>query len=65
MKRTPHTHYRKGAHVFVILRDGTRYEDVFEDHKSGCVILRTHGRVALHTISSIGFRNIGKVSRKK
>lgn len=58
--RGPHTHFRKGAHVFVILKSGEKFEDVFEDRKSGAVILRTLGRLAIERVRSMSFRQLGR-----
>ena len=56
--RTPHTHYRKGAHVFVILRDGRKLDDIFEYHYSGGVYLRKAGNVPLKLVRSMSFRRL-------
>ena len=56
--RTPHTHYRKGAHVFLILRDGQKLDDIFEYHFSGGVYLRNAGPVPLKMVRSMSFRRL-------
>lgn len=50
--RTPHTSCRQGKHVIVVLKDGTRIEDVFVERTGNFVILRDAGRVRAGTIRS-------------
>lgn len=49
-----HTSYHKGTTVHVIFEDGRHVVDKFEDHKSGCVVLRRLGRVRITDIRYIG-----------
>lgn len=46
MARTPHTSTRKGKRVLVLLRDGQRIDDIFEDAKGRFVILRQYGKLS-------------------
>jgi hypothetical protein len=54
----PHTHFPKGAHVFIILRDGRKFEDVFVDRIQKHVVLRHSGKVRLAAIRSMSYRRL-------
>jgi hypothetical protein len=54
----PHTSFYKGSHIFVILKDGTSFEDIFEDSKSGFMYLRERGRIAKKDVRSAGYRKL-------
>ena len=51
--RATHTEFRKGTPVFVRMRDGSQITDVFQEKKSGAVILKDKGRVRLSAVQSI------------
>ena len=53
---TPHTSFKRGTHVFVILNDGTSFDDNYiEKKRSGFVILKNHGRISVSNIRSMSF----------
>jgi hypothetical protein len=58
MKRTPHTHFPKGAHVFIILTDGHMFDDIFIERLSRVVVLRTNGKVLVDDIKSMSYRRL-------
>jgi hypothetical protein len=51
--RTPHTAFKKGTTIRVVMRDGTVHIDKFIDKKSGVVVLKTHGRIPIEDIRVI------------
>lgn len=56
--RTPHTSTYKGKTVLVILRDGIRIEDKFEDKKGGCIYLRDYGKVHIKDLRVFTIRKL-------
>jgi hypothetical protein len=51
-----HTHFPRGAHLFVILRDGRKFDDKFwPSDKRGYVRLQKHGHIALSEIRSLSY----------
>lgn len=48
-----HTYFRRGQSVYVILRDGTRFRDKFEEKQSKRVILRERGSIRKNKLRSI------------
>lgn len=63
--KTPHTHYPKGSHVHVTLRDGSKIDDIFEDHLSGVIVLRKYGRVRLRNVRAMSFRKLRDAANTK
>ena len=54
-----HSHFPRGAHVFIILRDGTKFEDIFElNEERGEIRLRWYGWIRLKKIRSISYRKL-------
>lgn len=51
--KTPHTHYKRGTPVRIILRDGQHIYDHYEDHGSGLIVLRNHGKLQLKSVKAI------------
>jgi hypothetical protein len=45
--RTPHTHFKRGTPLRIILRDGGCIYDRYEDHGSGHILLRKSGKLEL------------------
>jgi len=55
---TVHSTFVKGAKVWVILKDGTKFSDYYVGKKSDHMTLRNHGKVLLKNIRSATlFRN--------
>lgn len=48
-----HTSFRKGTPVFVQLKDGNSFKDVFEERKSLWIVLRKHGRVPVASLRAV------------
>jgi len=53
--KTPHTTFTRGTHVFVILRDGSSFDDNYVDRNARYVILREKGEVKISDIRSMSF----------
>ncbi len=51
--RTPHTHFKRGTPLRIILRDGRHIYDQFEDHGSGLIVLRNYGKIQLKLVKAI------------
>ncbi len=51
--RTPHTHFKRGTPLRVILRSGQHVYDHYEDHGSGYMILRKHGKLQLRFVKAV------------
>jgi hypothetical protein len=51
--KTPHTHFKRGTPLRVILRGGQHVYDQYEDHGSGYMILRKRGRLQLRSVKSV------------
>ena len=49
----PHTWFRRGTKVFVILTDGQKFRDKFVDKKNTAVILLGRGKVPIADIRSM------------
>jgi hypothetical protein len=59
LSKCPHSHFPRGAHVFIIMRSGEKFEDVFEKNEGhGSIILRNRGELRLRGIRSIGYRKL-------
>ena len=56
--RTPHTSFRRGKAVHVVLRDGTTFDDKFVERTGKFVILENYGRLKAGNISSMSIRNL-------
>lgn len=55
----PHTHFPRGAHVFVILKDGEKFEDKFWSNEGrGCVKLVQRGELRISKIRSMSYRKL-------
>ena len=48
----PHTSFRQGKRILIILKDGGRIVDKCMGNKSGCLIMQREGRVSLSKIRS-------------
>jgi hypothetical protein len=61
-----HTHFPRGAHLFVILRNGQKFDDHWWPcDRDGYVMLVKHGRLPLSKIRSLSYyRNIHPAYRK-
>lgn len=53
MGATPHTHFRQGQKVFVILRDGTRFDARFFQREGKFVNFYGIGRIAVAKVRAI------------
>lgn len=51
--KTPHTHFRRGTPLRIILRDGKHIYDRYEDHGSGHILLRDYGKLQLRFVQAI------------
>jgi hypothetical protein len=51
----PHTTFARGSHVFVILRDGTSFDDRYIEKKTRTVVLKERGEVAIRTIRTMSY----------
>ena len=51
--KTPHTHYKRGTPLRVILRCGKHLYDHFEEHGSDHITLRRHGRLELKIVKAV------------
>jgi len=51
--RTPHTHFKQGTPLRIILRDGQRIYDRYEEHGSGCIVLREYGKLQLRLVKAV------------
>lgn len=51
----PHTHFPRGAHVCVILRDGTVIEDWYVERRRDTVVLRRAGRIRLRDVRTMSY----------
>lgn len=59
MSKCPHTHFPKGAHVFVILRSGEKFEDKFLLNEGrGEVKLEKRGWIPVARIRSMSYRRL-------
>ena len=58
MPKSPHTSFKKGTHVFVKLKDGSKFEDQFEDKKTKFVVLRKSGKIPIKDIKAMTFKNL-------
>lgn len=56
--KTPHSHYRKGTHVFVITKSGESFEDIFEDHKGKFIRLLKFGNILMRNVRAMSFRRL-------
>lgn len=48
-----HTSTYKGKRVFIRLKDGTKFDDVFLDRTSRCVVLKERGRVEVELLKTM------------
>lgn len=55
-----HTHFPRGAHVFVILRDGTKFEDKYWSHEGDRIKLVRYGELRLRKVRSISYRKLSE-----
>lgn len=55
MHRPPHTRFRKGKRLLVVLRSGASFVDIYEERRSGVVIFRQRGRVPVEQIRTITY----------
>jgi hypothetical protein len=53
--KTPHSHYRKGKRLFIILRDGTKLVDKFVERIAKGIMLEQNGVIPMSKIRSITF----------
>jgi hypothetical protein len=60
--RTPHTHFKQGTPLRLILRDGRRLYDRYEGHGSGHIVLREHGKLPLNLVKAVTIWKGGKAS---
>jgi len=51
--RTPHTHFKRGTPLRIILRSGQHLYDHYEDHGSGYMTLRKHGKLYLRSVKAV------------
>jgi len=51
--KTPHTHFKRGTPLRIILRNGQHVYDQYEDHGSGMIVLRKHGKIQLKMVKAI------------
>ncbi len=51
--KTPHTHFKRGTPLRIILRDGTHIYDRYEDHGSGHILLREYGKLQLRLVQAV------------
>jgi hypothetical protein len=51
--RTPHTHFKRGTPLRIILRDGRRIYDHYADHGSGHIVLREYGKLQLKWVQAV------------
>jgi hypothetical protein len=51
--RTPHTHFKRGTPLRIILRDGRKIYDQFEGHGSGHIVLREYGKLQLRSVKAV------------
>jgi len=51
--RTPHTHYKRGTPLRIILRDGQHIYDQYESHGSGHIVLRERGKIQLKSVKAV------------
>lgn len=58
MPKNPHTGFKRGTHLFVRMKDGTKFTDKFYDKGSGYVVFEHHGKVELKLIKSIGIKRL-------
>lgn len=49
----PHTSFRQGQPVFVQLKDGSSFTDVFVEKRSQFIVLRKAGRVRIESIRAV------------
>ncbi|MGB8477761.1 MAG: hypothetical protein WCE63_02835 [Acidobacteriaceae bacterium] len=59
--RTPHTHFKRGTPLRIILRDGQQIYDRYEGHGSGHIILREHGKLQLGLVKAVTIWKGGQV----
>ena len=50
-----HTEFRKGASVFVQMKDGSSFSDKYEGKKSKFVIMKNAGKIDVQAIRAISF----------
>jgi hypothetical protein len=51
--KTPHTHFMRGTPLRITLRSGERLYDHYEDHGSGYMTLRKHGKLHLKVVKAV------------
>jgi len=64
--RTPHSSYKKGTKLRIVLRNGYILEDTFIDKKSGALLLKSIPRISMKDIKTVGIlknRNPGHDKR--
>ncbi len=58
MANCPHTHFKKGSSLFVILKTGETFFDKFVEKKAKYIILREHGKIMKNKLRSISFAKL-------
>lgn len=58
MPNCPHTGFKRGTHLYVRMKDGTKFTDKFYDKGSGYVVFESRGKIALKMIKSIGIKRL-------
>jgi hypothetical protein len=51
--KTPHTHFKRGTPLRIILRDGQQIYDRYDEHGSGHIILREYGKLHLRLVKAV------------
>lgn len=51
--KAAHTSFRQGTPVWVQLRSGQQFRDVFQETKGKTVLLRQHGRVSKRALRAM------------
>lgn len=46
----PHTQFRKGQRIHIILKSGSSFVDIYRDTKSGVIVVEGAGRVQIEDI---------------
>ena len=62
---TPHTHFPRGTHVFVILKSGDSFEDKFWSNEKDRIVLVSRGEVRIKHIRSMSYRKLQDGSKKE
>lgn len=51
--KCPHTDFRKGQRLLILMRDGSSFVDQYIEKKSGVIVLKDLGRTKLKNVRAI------------